>query len=177
MKIAIVVNDIQTEESGYTTIRLMHAAVAKGHSAWITGVGDLTYGVDEKVYAKARTVTQKAKDHVTLLRNLKAGSCATERICLDDLDIVLLRNNPADDVDKPWAQTAGVVFGRMAMRGGVIVLNDPDGLSRATNKMYFQSFPEEVRPRSIITRDRAEIRRFAREENGHIIIKPLQGCG
>ena len=41
------------------------------------------------------------------------------------------------------------------MRHGVIVLNDPDGLSRAMNKMYFQLFPEEVRPRTVITRDRS----------------------
>jgi len=177
VQIAILVNDIMTEETGYTTQRLMHAALGAGHRAWILGIGDLTYGVDEKVYAKARTSLQRFKDTAGLLRQLQSKSCATERICLDEMDILLLRNNPADDVDQPWAQSAGVVFGRMAMRGGVVVLNDPDGLSRAANKMYFQSFPEEVRPRSIITRDRTEIRRFAREENGHIIIKPLQGSG
>jgi glutathione synthase/RimK-type ligase-like ATP-grasp enzyme len=56
-----------------------------------------------------------------------------------------------------------------------IVLNDPDGLSRALNKMYFQDFPEEVRPRTLITRDRAEIKAFAREEGGAIVLKPLAG--
>ena len=39
------------------------------------------------------------------------------------------------------------------MRHGVIVLNDPNGLAKATNKMYFQLFPEEGRPRTVITRD------------------------
>ncbi len=177
MRIAFLVNDIQSEESGYTTQRLMLAALNNGHDAWILGTGDLTYGVDEKVYAHARTASQRFKDTAGLLKHLQSRTCTTERICIDEMDILLLRNNPADDVERPWAQNAGVVFGRMAMRAGVVVLNDPDGLSRATNKMYFQSFPEEVRPRSIITRDRAEIRRFAREEHGHIIIKPLQGSG
>ena len=50
------------------------------------------------------------------------------------------------------------------MRHGVIVLSDPTGLSQASSKMYFQLFPEEVRPRTLITRDRDEIKHFAKEE-------------
>jgi glutathione synthase len=89
----------------------------------------------------------------------------------------LLRNDPSTDTgQRSWAQAAGLIFGRMAMRRGVIVLNDPDGLSRAQNKMYFQDFPEEVRPRTLITRERSEIREFARDL-GRIVLKPLQGSG
>ena len=63
------------------------------------------------------------------------------------------------------------------MRHGVIVLNDPNGLAKATNKMYFQHFPEEVRPATLITRDREEIKQFAKEQGGRIVLKPLQGSG
>jgi len=63
------------------------------------------------------------------------------------------------------------------MRHGVIVLNDPNGLAQATNKMYFQLFPEQVRPPTLITRDRTEIKEFAKEQGGNIILKPLQGSG
>jgi len=63
------------------------------------------------------------------------------------------------------------------MRRGVIVVNDPNGLVKASSKMYFQLFPEEVRPRTIITRDNNEIKEFAKEEGGNIVLKPLQGSG
>ena len=63
------------------------------------------------------------------------------------------------------------------MRHGVIVLNDPNGLAKATNKMYFQLFPEEVRPRTLISRDRKEIKRFIKDEGGTAVLKPLQGSG
>jgi len=43
--------------------------------------------------------------------------------------------------------------------------------------MYFQLFPEEVRPRTLITRDRDEIKQFADAEGGNIVLKPLQGSG
>ena len=46
-----------------------------------------------------------------------------------------------------------------------------DRLAQAMNKMYFQLFPEEVRPRTLITRDRDEIKAFARELGGKIVIK------
>jgi glutathione synthase len=62
------------------------------------------------------------------------------------------------------------------MRHGVIVVNDPNGLAKASSKMYFQLFPEEVRPRTLITRDNNELKAFAREE-GTIVLKPLQGSG
>jgi glutathione synthase len=62
------------------------------------------------------------------------------------------------------------------MRHGVIVLNDPNALAKATNKMYFQLFPDEVRPHTLITRDRGEIKSFAREF-GTIVLKPIQGSG
>jgi glutathione synthase len=43
--------------------------------------------------------------------------------------------------------------------------------------MYFQLFPEEVRPKTIITRDRDEIKAFAKDQAGTIVLKPLQGSG
>jgi glutathione synthase len=62
------------------------------------------------------------------------------------------------------------------MRHGVIVVNDPNGLAKAGSKMYLQLFPEEARPRTLITRDNSEIKDFAKEL-GTIVLKPLQGSG
>ncbi len=89
----------------------------------------------------------------------------------------MLRNVPSDDyLQRPWAAATATEFARVAMRHGVIVLSDPNGLAKASSKMYFQLFPEEVRPRTLITRDRDEIKHFAQDQ-GTIVIKPLQGSG
>ncbi len=179
MRIGFVVNDIQTEEKGYTTTRLAMTAVNMGHEAWVMGVGDLAYDPDEKIRARARTASAKSyKSTEVYLKALQGARAKQERITVDDLDVLMLRNDPsADVIQRPWAQTAGIIFGRIAMRHGVIVLNDPDGLAKATNKMYFQHFPEEVRPPTLITRDRDEIKQFAKEQGGTIVLKPLQGSG
>ena len=179
MRIGLVVNDIATEGKGYTTTRLGMQAINQGHEVWVMGVGDLIYNMNDTVSALARSVNRESyKSTETYLKELQGPKAKQERVTLDDLDILLLRNDPSEDTTKrPWAVSAGIIFGRMAMRGGVIVLNNPDGLAKATNKMYFQGFPEEVRPSTIITRDRKEVRAFAKEHGGNIVLKPLQGSG
>ena len=59
----------------------------------------------------------------------------------------------------------------------MIVLNDPDSLGRAINKLYFQSFPAEARAETLITKHAADIKAFAKAHGGNIILKPLQGSG
>jgi len=179
MKIGFVVNDITTEEPGFTTSRLATEAINRGHSAWVMGVGDLAYDPDEHVYARATSVPKsKYKDSASFLQDLHGKNAVKQRIVVDDLDVLMLRNVPSDDIIKrPWAATIAAEFGRVAMRHGVIVVNDPNGLAKAASKMYFQLFPEEVRPRTIITRDNSEIKAFAKAEGGNIVLKPLQGSG
>jgi len=179
MRIGFVVNKIETEETGYTTSRLGVAAVNLGHEVWTMGVGDLAYDPDDKIRARARGVPKKKyKTSEGYLRDLQGKNAIVERITVDELDVLLLRNDPSTDaIARPWASTAGILFGRIALRHGVIVLNDPNGLAKAMSKMYFQTFPEEVRPRTLITRDRTEIKAFAKEEGGTIVLKPLQGSG
>lgn len=179
MRIGFVVNGIETEQSGYTTTRLAMAAVNRGHEAWLIGTGDLALDPDDHVRARARSAPkEKYKVLATYLDELRGPRARVHRVTVDDFDVLMLRNDPAEDGGhRSWAQMAGIMFGRAAMRRGVIVLNDPNGLAQAVNKMYFQLFPEEVRPATLITRDRDEIRSFARELGTDIVIKPLQGSG
>lgn len=179
MTIGFFVNDVATEQAGYTTIRLALAAVNMGHTVWLMGAGDLAYDPDEAIRARARTVpkNKKYKSATTFLADLQSSKAKKERITVDDLDVLMLRNDPSDDaIKRPWATNIGMVFGRVAMRHGVIVLNDPDGLAKAATKMYFQLFPEEVRPKTLITRDRDDLKAFAKQEKT-IVLKPLQGSG
>ena len=179
MKIAFAVNDIATEEPGYTTTRLALAATNRGHEAWLVGMGDFAYDQDELIRARARAAPKPSyKTNEAYLSDLRGPRGRQERITLTDFDVLMLRNDPASDTGpRAWAQTAGINFGRMAMQRGVIVLNDPNALAEALNKSYFQLFPAEVRPTTIITRDRGEIRAFAEDQGGRAVLKPLSGSG
>jgi len=177
MKIAFVINDIRTEKAGYTTTFLALTAHKRGHTVYVFGVGDLGYSSDGHMIAQARTVGERNyKSNETFFNALVKAE--RERISSKDLDVLFLRNDPSDDINnRNWAQNAPYIFGLIAMRDGVIVLNHPASLSDAINKMYFQHFPEVLRPKTIITRDATDIFDFFDEQKGKIILKPLQGSG
>ena len=177
MKIAFVINDIKTEKANFTTIYLALTAHKRGHTVYIIGVGDLGYSPDGHMLARARTPGDHAfKSNETFFKALEASEPV--RLSSADLDVLYLRNDPSEDINnRNWAQNAPYIFGQIAMRDGVIVLNHPESLSNAINKMYFQHFPEILRPRTIITREIKEIEEFFEEQKQQIILKPLQGSG
>ncbi len=176
MRIGFIVNDVKTEEGKFTTSRLGQAAVNRGHEVWVMGVGDLAYDPDDMVRARATSVPKpKYGSSESYTADLQGKNAVKRRITVDELDVLMLRNVPSDDyLQRPWASTAATEFARVAMRHGVIVLSDPNGLAKASSKMYFQLFPEEVRPRTLITRDRDEIKHFANEE-GSLRVETLAG--
>ncbi len=179
MKFAFVVNDVMTEKASYTTTRLAMAAVNLGHESYLLGVGDFIYALDGSIEAHVRSANGSTYDSLeTYLGAIQDKGNASHKISLDDLDVLLLRNDPsADAADRPWAQTCGILFGQLAAMRGVIVLNDPFSLANAVNKTYFQHFPEQVRPKTCISRDVNDIKAFIAEQQDKVVIKPLQGSG
>ena len=179
MRISFVVNDIHTEEAAYTTTRLAMAAQNLGHDSYLFGVGDFIYAPDGTIHATARRPQAAHYDSLEgFLAELQADDATVERIAIDDTDVVMLRNDPSTDAtERPWAQSAGILFGQLAAARGTLVVNDPQHLATALNKTYFQHFPEEIRPRTCISRNPDEIKRFISEQGGTGVIKPLQGSG
>ena len=177
MKLGMFVSDIGSEYPNYTTTRLAREAHLRGHTVWYITAADFAYDTDEHVRARARRVPDgKYSENEAYLTALKDDP-VIERITVDTLDVLLLRNDPTEDTERPWAQHIGITFGALAAERGVIVLNDPAGLSLAMNKLYFQQFPEAVRPRTLVSRSAEDIKRFVRKQDGTAVLKPLQGSG
>lgn len=177
MTIAFIINDIATEKAGYTTTYLAWAAYKMEHQIYMVGVGDLSYSHDGHLIARAKTVNNhNYKSPETFLKALQGGEVV--RVSSEDLDVIFLRNDPAQDLNtRSWAQNAPYIFSQIALHDGVIVVNNPEKLSDAINKMYFQHFPKILRPETIITRDVKEIEDFFESQKQKIILKPLQGSG
>src|SRR5690349_3292648 len=178
MKIGFVVNDIETEKAEYTTNRLAMAAKEMGHEAWYMGIGDFAYEPDGSLSTKPRA--GHAKSYRSLERHLAdvQKPDVEQLIGMDEFDVVMLRNDPADDAETdPWRNNAGVAFGQLIASMGVLVVNDPTSLANALSKAYFQHFPEVVRPRTLISRDGELIKSFVEDLGGKAVLKPLQGSG
>lgn len=179
IKIGFVVNDMATEKNNFTTIRLARTAINRGHEVSLIGLDSFIYDIDGSIRANAYVPRKtKYKDDDALLEDLQHKNAKVKRIAVDELDVLMLRSDPADEVvERPWAPTSGLLFAQLAALKHVIVLNDPNHLTDASNKTYFQHFPEEVRPRTCITLDEKIIRDFIADHDGFGVIKPLQGSG
>jgi glutathione synthase len=175
MRIAFLVNEVVTEIDEYTTTRLARAAAQGGHQVWYVGVGDAEVGDDGQLVGRAHAAELKKGDTLEgFMERVKERDA--ERVVLDDLDALFLRNESLEDLqERPWASQLGVVLGQMLKARGVTVVNDPMSLVRATSKLYLEEFPEKVRPRSLVTRDPEAIERFVAEV-GHSVVKPLYGA-
>ena len=178
MLIAFFINDLEREHAGYTTTVLAHQAVSRGHRVCYLTPSDFVLRQDDSLSAHARFLPKrKYKDRQDLFDTLKSADSKVAPVDMAEVDVLMLRNDPSIDAETPWAMEVGILFGREAAKRGVIVLNDPDSLGRAINKLYFQSFPVEARAETIITRHSDDIKAFAKAHGGNIILKPLQGSG
>lgn len=176
MRLAFLVNEVATEVDEYTTTRLARAAAQGGHDVWYVGIGDIELGEsDGRLVARARAAELEDDDTLAgFMERVKERD--PDRVVLDDLDALFLRNESLEDLQtRPWAIPLGAVFGQMLKARGVTVVNDPSSLVRATSKLYLEEFPEKIRPRSLVTRDPEAIEGFVGQV-GHCVVKPLYGA-
>ena len=175
MLIAFFVNDMEREFAGYTTTVLAYEAVTRGHRVCYVTPSDFVLNPDDTLSVHGRFPPKKKyKDRPEFFAEL-TGKSKVQPIDMTEVDVLMLRNDPSIDAQaNPWAMDVGILFGREAAKRGVIVLNDPDSLSRAVNKLYFQSFPVAARAETLITKHSDDIKAFAKAHGGNIILKPLQ---
>ena len=177
MKIAFIINDHDTEKPNFTTPALGYAAYKRDHEVFFIGIGELAYAADGHFSARCKTIKEaNFKSQETFFKAVQKEKFSN--ITSEGLDVLFLRNDPSDEIDeRSWAQNAAFIFGGIAMNDNVLVVNHPSSLAGAVNKMYFQHFPEILRPNTIISRDKKEIKDFFKEQKGKMILKPLQGSG
>lgn len=178
MIVAFFVNRLADERPHYTTTILANECLRRGHSILYLTPGDFAVMPDNSLRIHG-TFPPKRK-YRTFKEFFSALQESSEQRTIDveEIDVLMLRNDPSQDAnERPWAEGIGILFGREAAARGVLVLNDPAGLSQAVNKLYFQSFPEEVRAETLISKHAQDIKAFSESHGGKVILKPLQGSG
>ena len=160
---------------------LAHEASRRGHEVYYITPGDFVVSPDDSLQVHARHIPRGSKKTWTredFYKALQSAGRKSQLVDMAEFDVLMLRNDPSNDAgERPWAENIGIQFGQRAAEAGVLVLNDPDSLSLAKNKLYFQSFPREVRAETLITRHVADVKAFAKQHGGTIVLKPLQGSG
>lgn len=96
---------------------------------------------------------------------------APETIALDSLDVILMRKDPPFD--------AQFLYDTMVLEraedSGAMVINKPQGLRDANEKLFTAWFPQCCTD-VLVSRDREQLRAFVMEQ-GDTVIKPLDSMG
>jgi glutathione synthase len=90
---------------------------------------------------------------------------------LGTIDVILARKDPPFD-DQFLYDTMVLELAEMR---GTLVVNRPQGLRDANEKLFSLHFPQCIPP-TLVARNAAEIRRFT-AEHGEVVLKPLDGMG
>ncbi|WP_437918474.1 glutathione synthase [Sphingobacterium sp. LRF_L2] len=178
MNIAFLINQTHKESINFTTTLLAYKAHKKGHQVLYIGLADFAYHNDFTVGAHCRilNITETVDNEEELLANLRSKK--KEFVDAKHIDVLWIRYDPVlDMISRPWASATALQFAQLFKRQGTWVINDPDKLLEATNKLYLEYFPKDIRPKTLVTRSYEDVIYFLDQQENQIILKPLKGSG
>jgi glutathione synthase len=146
-----------------TTFVLMLEAQRRGHRVLYADPADL--GVDAGApVVRARPVTLRREPG----RHADVGE--PRSLALEEADVVLQRTDPP--VDAAYVTATQI----LTLCRRALVLNRPEGILAANEKLYALHFPD-LTPPTRVTRSISQLIDFMAKLGGEMIVKPLDGRG
>jgi len=172
LKLAFIIDPIAGLDPGHdTSVAFMEAAQELGHEVWITQIDRLSI-VHSKAWAQLEPVSLQPVELVEgrWIAGEQWYTLGSPRLLpLESMDVVLMRKDPPVTVAYLYATYILDCIDPQK----TLVINAPRGLRDANEKMYALQFREAI-PETIVSQDKAVIRKFT-EEKGAAVLKPLEG--
>jgi glutathione synthase len=165
LKIAVVMDPVdKIHIDKDTTFVLMLEAQRRGHEIHFLELDDLFIRGGTVHGQYRRLQLERAIPHYAL------GDFTTG--ALEDFDSVWMRKDPPFDMKFFFAtHLLSLIDSRKCF-----VMNHPQGLREANEKLYALRFPEQI-PQTLVSSSMDRLKAFMAELGGEMIIKPLDGCG
>lgn len=165
LKIGVVMDPVEKIDIDKdTTFVLMLEAQQRGHEVYFMEVDDLFVRGGTPHGRYRRLELKRATPHYKLGNPVEGP--------LEDFDSVWMRKDPPFDM-KFFFSTHVL---SLIDRSKCFVMNDPDGLREANEKLYALRFPEQI-PQTLVSSDMRRLKEFMDELGGEMIVKPLDGAG
>lgn len=172
MKLAFITDPVPQLDPGHdTSVALMAAAQAQGHEVWVTTIERLQV-VSSQAWALLQPISLQPMPLVEGYWQIPdpwytLGTPA--RLPLETMDVVFMRKDPPVSTAYLYA----TYLLDYIDPGQTLVLNHPQGLRAANEKMFALQFREAI-PETIVTQDKQTIREFV-DAKGMAVLKPLGG--
>jgi glutathione synthase len=172
MRFAFIIDPIQKLDPGHdTSVALMEAACELGHEVWITQAHQLSV-IAGKAWGMLQPVQLQS---VRLVDDRWVAAPDWFQLSepslqpLEQMDVVFMRTDPPVTISYLFATYILDAIDPRRTR----VLNAPQGLRAANEKMYALQFQNAI-PKTIVTAQKSTIRDFV-EQQGAAVLKPLGG--
>lgn len=166
IKLGVVMDPIATiNPKKDSTLAMLLAAQKRGWPIRYMTQNDL-FMRDGRAYGRMRPITVYDDPH----RWFDVGDAHTVS-ALGELDVILMRKDPPFDME--YIYTTYLL--ENAESQGVLVVNKPQSLRDANEKIYCSWFPQ-CCPATLISRNYDQLRSFIDEQHD-VILKPLDGMG
>ena len=147
-----------------STFAMLLEAQRRGHQLYYMEPQDL-HVKDGRVFARMQHV--EVRDNTDDWFSLSALG----DLPLDEVDMVLMRQDPPFDMNYIYV----TYMLELAERAGTLIINKPQSLRDANEKFFITHFSQCCVP-MLISSQAARIREFVLQ-NGHCVVKPLDGMG
>ena len=147
-----------------SSFAMLLAAQARGWHLWYMEINDLSLK-DGEAYATMRSL--QVRDEVDNWFSLAPPEVAA----LENLSVILMRKDPPFDIEYIIA----TYILEQAEAKGTLIVNKPQSLRDANEKLYTTWFPQCCAP-NLVTRSISQLREFLKQHQ-EIILKPLDGMG
>lgn len=165
IKLGVVMDPLSTiHYKKDSTLAMLWAAEDRGWTIEYMEQKDL-FLRDGKVWAEAK--------RIEVYRDPKKWFeiKSEKKLSLSELDVILMRKDPP--YDQEYIYTTHLLD--QAEREGVLVVNKPQSLRDANEKLFTMYFPD-CSPPTLVTREKALLHDFFKEQKD-IVCKPLEGMG
>lgn len=172
MKLAFIIDPIEKLDPSHdSSVAMMESAQILGHEVFVTTIDQLSV-VNGKGYGYLSPVTFKPVQLVDGKWQVEEnwyllGNSAF--LPLESCDVVFMRKDPP--VNTPYLYATYILD--LIDGDKTKVVNSPQGIRRANEKMYALRFPTVI-PETIVTQSKAVIEDFLTQKEA-IILKPLGG--
>jgi glutathione synthase len=171
VRLAFIVADARGQKPSWSTAWLAQAATLRGHDVGFVSVDELSLRADNSVSARVLRPAHPCATHDALCAALASDDARIDEELLAGYDVVFLRYHPRREGG--GVHSPVIDFGWRLRLGDVQVFNDPEGTQRAGGRMYVGGLPAEIRPRTLVTRDAARVKRFLAELDAPAVVKPF----
>jgi glutathione synthase len=171
VRLAFIVADARGQKPSWSTAWLAQAATQRGHDVGFVSVDELTLRPDNSVTARVLRPVRACVSREEMCSALAADDARLEEESLASFDVVFLRYHPRREGGGMHSPV--IDFGWRLRLGDVQVYNDPEGTQRAGGRMYLGGLPAEIRPRTLVTRDSARVKKFLKELDAAAVVKPF----